>query len=699
MTAYLRVVNGNDRKLVFPLNRSLENVIGRGRECHIQIEDPRASRFHARLIFEEGSWLIIDSGSRNGTLVNGSKTDSAVLSDGSTICIGDTELFFSLSDAQESVTWEQINAEEVMVPPSTGNFWGPEFKESGIRESGIRAFESLRSNGLEQELSGLHQFSLRSNSIEREQELVELTLGLLAARTGADAVAFLLSNEFGVLDIVGQVPSDPGYKPQISKQLNDTLLRKRRAVWLKHDTEPSDISRMDLGKKVGVADAICVPLLDKEEPLGAILVYSKKQGFQRRDFDFTIAVASIVAVTLVRVLSSKTIQVELGRLQAKNADFDELFGNSQVMVELKDRICRIARASGCILVRGESGAGKELVARAIHRNSHRALRPMLSVNCAAIPDELIESHLFGHVKGAFTGADRDHTGFFQQANKGTLFLDEVGELNLEGQAKLLRVLEGHPFLPVGATQEIRVDVRVISATNRDLAEFVAERRFREDLYYRLSVFELHIPPLRERGADIDLLVDLFLEHFKKQNARKTLSLSPQAREVLRNYSWPGNVRQLRNVIDSAVVLADGVQILPRDLSLRDVSRGGQVPPKLLRLDQPANGPSNTLAPRLGTKHSDLESSPVAIDQGNAAEKQAEPQPVDAPSTLKESLSVDFDTLSVEVWEQRLIQEAMRRTQGNVPAAAELMGISRATMYRKLEKGPVPPDAMPSDPVS
>ena len=169
------------------------------------------------------------------------------------------------------------------------------------------------------------------------------------------------------------------------------------------------------------------------------------------------------------------------------------------MHDLKAKITRVAKAPGCVLVRGESGSGKELVARAIHRASPRADRPMVSVNCAAIPADIMESQLFGHKAGSFTGADRDHIGYFQQADLGTLFLDEVGELTLEGQAKLLRILEGHPFLPVGATKEVKVDVRLIAATNQDLQKYVREKRFREDLFYRLSVFELYLPPLRDRG--------------------------------------------------------------------------------------------------------------------------------------------------------------------------------------------------------
>jgi DNA-binding NtrC family response regulator len=230
----------------------------------------------------------------------------------------------------------------------------------------------------------------------------------------------------------------------------------------------------------------------------------------------------------------------------------------------------------------------------------------------------MESQLFGHKAGSFTGADRDHNGYFQQADLGTLFLDEVGEMTLEGQAKLLRILEGHAFLPVGATEEVSVDVRVIAATNQDLQHYVREKKFREDLYYRLSVFELLVPPLRERGEDIGLLIDFFLDHFRRQHGRPTLGISPEARSKLLGYQWPGNVRQLRNVIDSGVVLAEGDRIEVGDLGLRGVASG------------------------------------------------------------------ELESLDLEMWERRLIGEALHRAGGNVPEAARLLGIGRATLYRKVE---------------
>jgi Nif-specific regulatory protein len=327
----------------------------------------------------------------------------------------------------------------------------------------------------------------------------------------------------------------------------------------------------------------------------------------------------MLSVALESSRAQASLSAEHQRLVERSADFSELIGDCPEMLKLKDRISRVAKASGCALVRGESGVGKELVSRAIHRLSPRHDRPLLCVNCAAIPEELMESQLFGHKRGAFTGADKDHAGWFQQAHTGTLFLDEVGELNIEGQAKLLRILEGHPFMPVGDSKEITVDVRVIAATNRDLREYVRDKKFREDLYYRLSVFELLVPPLRERGGDIEVLMHHFFGHFRSQHGRPDLRLSTSAKRMLLGYSWPGNVRQLRNVIDSAVVLANGREIEPADLSLRDVG------------------------------------------------------------------SKQIESLRLDVWEEKLIREALQRTDNNIVEATKMLGVSRATLYRKLEQ--------------
>ena len=376
--------------------------------------------------------------------------------------------------------------------------------------------------------------------------------------------------------------------------------------------------RMKTGEFESFADAICVPLVDQEQVKGAAYLFLDRGRFTFPQYQWSRSLANVLVKALTRAPPGSPAQ-EKQRLQETMGETDELLGESKPLVELKNRITRVARASGCVLIRGESGAGKELVARAIHRTSNRQDRPMLSVNCAAIPADLMESQLFGHKRGSFTSADSDHAGFFQQADAGTLFLDEVGELTLEGQAKLLRILEGHPFLPVGATKEITVDVRVIAATNRDLRDYVNEKKFRDDLYYRLSVFELNVPPLRERGEDIERLIVHFLDLFRREHGRPDLKLSAEARQRLLSYQWPGNVRQMRNVLDSAVVMAEGDSILPEDLALR------------------------------GVKGDELE------------------------------------TLRIDFWERKLIQQALQRAQNSVPDSAKLLGMSRATLYRKIEE--------------
>ena len=400
----------------------------------------------------------------------------------------------------------------------------------------------------------------------------------------------------------------------MSKGLVRRVLRDGEAIWINEDARRGTPS---VAEEEAWSDVIYVPLENAGNNLGVLHLYREQPSYDRAHFELAVAAGRLLAVGLGRAFEHDSLVAEKKSIAERNADTDELIGNSSSMTKLKAKIGRVGNANGSVLIRGESGAGKELVARAVHRSSPRAQRPMLTVNCAAIPSELIESQLFGHRKGAFTGADNDHVGWFQQSHTGTLFLDEIGELTLEGQAKLLRILEGHPFLPVGATEEVLVDVRVIAATNRDLAEFVRERKFREDLFYRLSVFELFVPPLRERDGDIDLLIDHFLDHFSMQHGRASLGLSDAAREHLRQYAWPGNVRQLRNVIDSAVVMADEPNIEVDDLGLRDAG--------ISRLD----------------------------------------------------------TLRIDEWEQRLILKALRRTGGNVPEAARLLGVSRATAYRKI----------------
>ncbi len=607
--AYLTILTGNRSGTNFPLDARRKSSIGRGTDCHIMLPDALCSRVHATLSCESDGWVIRDCESRNGTLVNGQKIDEAMIADGHTIRVGSTEFAFHETEEPPTAQGDDPQLMQTIVQDMP----------IAVQETHEEALSGLPSTEQVKELMLLYQLCIKLLGCGDPNRVVEIALDLLRKRTNAAVVGFLSVNDEGGLQPKMVIPSEAASRVTLNQSLTELVSRQGHAVWVAN--QASGAGAPHLGH---FADAVCAPLVRRNPDgerttLGAIHVYLEDGRFRQSDFDFIISVANIVSIALVRARALTTLQSDYQRLVEKSPGHDELIGDCPLMRDLKSKINRVARAPGCVLVRGESGAGKELVARAIHRTSPRADRPMVSVNCAAIPADLIESQLFGHKAGSFTGADRDHHGYFEQADLGTLFLDEVGELTLEGQAKLLRILEGHPFLPVGATVEVSVDVRVIAATNQNLQKYVRDKRFREDLYYRLSVFELLLPPLRDRGDDVTLLIDFFLDHFRRLHGRPQLGLTDSAREKLLAYRWPGNVRQLRNVIDSAVVLAEEESIRPCDLALRD------------------------------------------------------------------SGSSDLDTLQIEVWERKLIAEALTRTADNVPEAAKLLGIGRATLYRKIEQ--------------
>lgn len=598
MKAFATVVRGSASEKKYDLDASQPIRIGRGSGCQIFLSDPLSSRTHAIISYEAGRWTASDADSRNGTLVNDTKITRVDLKHGDRIQVGSTELLFELpaEPDDEPTTQQQL----LMESPIS------------VEASGVNSLSQLVNQRRSRDMLDLYQLSICLMRCNSPDEVATTGLDMLRLRTQSTAVGFLWIDDTGQLKPQQILPAEMVDRIRLSKKLTERVCREGCAVWIKDKLSASS-------KQAEFADAICVPLVSDSSVIGAIHLYREEGQFEQPHFDFAISAGNMLAVALDSSRHQASLSAEHQRLVERTGDFSELIGDCPSMMKLKDRISRVAKASGCALVRGESGVGKELVSRAIHRLSPRKDRPLLCVNCAAIPVELMESQLFGHKKGAFTGADSDHAGWFQQANTGTLFLDEVGELTLEGQAKLLRILEGHPFMPVGGTKEVTVDVRVIAATNRDLREYVRDKKFREDLYYRLSVFELLVPPLRERGADVEKLILNFLAHFRMQNGRPNLRFSTKAMEMMLAYEWPGNVRQLRNAIDSATVLAAGHEIEPGDLSLRDV----------------------------GTNQ--------------------------------------LDSLKIDVWEERLIREALKRTDNNIIESTKLLGVSRATLYRKLEQ--------------
>src|SRR5690349_4905616 len=387
-----------------------------------------------------------------------------------------------------------------------------------------------------------------------------------------------------------------------------------------------------------------------------------------------------VTATVRRLIERRKLQQRTG-----------IIGESPAIQEVLVKIEQMAPVSATVLVEGESGTGKELVARAIHDLSPRRGKPFIAVNCAAIPETLLESELFGHEKGAFTGAAERRLGRFELADGGTIFLDEIGEIPVSTQVKLLRVLESRSFFRVGGVQPIKVDVRVIAATNRELKERVALREFRDDLYYRLNVLNIYLPPLRERREDIPLLVRRFIREFSTQHDRPFRGITPEAMQRLVSAPWPGNVRQLRNLIESMVVLAPGTEIRASDIP-PDILEGpgtmlpARVPPRelpsqelefILRSLVDLRRQIEELRRRLDEPAQRLQ----VIDLGNHAPVvDVIPEP-----DQKEPAPVVYRTgMTMAEVEKATIEAALREAQGNRRRAAEVLGIGERTLYRKIK---------------
>lgn len=344
----------------------------------------------------------------------------------------------------------------------------------------------------------------------------------------------------------------------------------------------------------------------------------------------------------------------------ESEDYDlGIVGRSEAMQNVFKLIGQLAGSDATALITGESGTGKELVARAIYHHSGRSERSFLAINCAAIPENLLESELFGHERGAFTGAAVQRIGKFEQCDKGTIFLDEIGDMSLATQTKILRVLQSGEFERVGGNQRIRVDVRVIAATNKPLEQAVNAKQFREDLFYRLNVVRIQIPPLRERREDIRLLVNYFLKKFAEGRGQRPKSISPEVVKVLEQHHWPGNVRELENVIQRAIVVAKGDAILLGDL------------------------PSEIPGDQAGQERGLSSAKEAAIAQAGAPGEGADLAAV--ARTLFRWARRDGKLKVIPAVERQLIIEALAETNGNQVQAAKLLGITRATLRKRVEK--------------
>jgi two-component system, NtrC family, nitrogen regulation response regulator NtrX len=440
----------------------------------------------------------------------------------------------------------------------------------------------------------------------------------------------IVDDEAGIRETLSGILDDEGYVTHPAASA-----REAREAIARH---PFDLVLLD----VWLPDADGLELLQElreglfQQPVVMIsghgTVDTAVKAIRLGAYDFLEKPLSLsrVVLTVQHGLEQGRMERELHDLSKRLEQRETLIGESEAMVQLKAQLEIAARSDSRILIGGENGTGKELVARQVHRLSQRRHRPFVEVNCAAIPEELIESELFGHVRGAFTGAAHDRRGRFEQANGGTLFLDEIADMSLKTQAKVLRVLEEQRFERVGDTKSIEVDVRVVAATNKDLEREIAEGRFREDLYFRLAVIPLTVPPLRERRDDVPRLLEHFLDRFAREQGRRPKRPDGPALRRLVDYSWPGNVRELRNIAERLMIMTPTDVIAVKDL------------PRNLRDD--------------GTDR------------------------------LRGLLAEDFASLkdAREAFERRYIERKLHECDGNVTQTAKLLGLERSHLHRKLK---------------
>jgi DNA-binding NtrC family response regulator len=442
----------------------------------------------------------------------------------------------------------------------------------------------------------------------------------LTAKTFASAEEFLAAPRTKVPSCLVLDVSLPGLS---GLDLQQELANSNAQVPIIFLTGHGDIPMTVRALKAGAANFLTKPF-DDEELLSAIQQCIKVASLERR------------ARTLEQSLKSARSELH------QRYGFDQIIGRSPILREALARAAQVAPTASTVLVTGESGTGKELVARAIHHASPHADGPFVAVNCAALPDTLLESELFGHERGAFTGADRQKPGRFELAAGGTLFLDEIGDLSAAVQVKLLRVLQEREYQRVGGTATLKADVRLLTATNRDLTAEMAAGRFRSDLFYRLSVFNVHLPPLRDRGEDVLLLADHFIRTLGPQMGKGDLTLSRDACELLRRHPWPGNIRELQNAIERSLITSEGTLITGAHLAL------------------PTASPPAALPPPVGS---------------------APPSPVTAPHTL----ATGEGRGSLQNLERAAILDALQRAHGRKSRAASLLGLTRFQLYSRLKR--------------
>jgi transcriptional regulator with GAF, ATPase, and Fis domain len=562
--AKLEAVSGplQGRTLALPDD---EVSIGRDPSNQISLLDSLVSRRHCVIRRNGPGFLIQDLDSRNSTFVNNVPVKERLLADGDQLRIGKSILVFQGASQKLSPDNASLQLDSAPTPG------GPTMilrKQDAIYLQPSRLQELGATERTLRDLKVLLSFSKSLNSVRGLAALQQKVLEAILEISSADRAALLLTQEGteGFTSVMGwDRRLGPNQPIQVSQTILDQVLEQNLAV-LCNDV-PSDQTLREAESLLAprVRSVLAVPLEVLDKVLGALYLDASSQGvrFDAELLQLVTALGNVAALAIENALHLERLGDENRRLQQELTH--SMIGESQRMREVYQFVSRVATRESTVLIQGESGTGKELVARAVHSNSGRADRPFVAINCAAIVDTLLESELFGHEKGAFTGAVGQKKGKLEIAEGGTVFLDEVGELAAPLQAKLLRVLQEREFERVGSTRPIKLDIRLIAATNVDLNEASRTGKFRQDLYYRLNVVSLELPPLRERLEDIPLLAAFFTARYSEKVNRRVAGISPKARACLLRYPWPGNVRELENAIERAVVLGSTELILPEDL--------------------------------------------------------------------------------------------------------------------------------------
>ena len=544
-----------------------EVCIGRDSGSQVCVPSAWVSRRHCALHLEGDRVVVQDLDSRNGTFVNGIPVTRQELKHGDLLTVGDCSFRFVCdSEAPAASQSALVELEEtsttllapLWLPPGDASYPASKAAVGGGDARALR------------DLNALVTMAGKTAAVEDSESLYWQLLGMILEIIPADRGAILLtgSNSEDLSSAFAwNRASGPAQPVRVSRTVVRQVLEKKSAVMVNDVSADAILQTASSLRLERVRSLLCAPLLAGERVLGAIYLDCGREGacFDEQHLRMLTAVAGLAALASQRVWRMESLRNENLRLRADLKLDHGFVGESPALSRVLELIARIAPSASTVLLCGESGTGKELAARALHRSSPRASCPFVAINCAAIPETLLESELFGYEKGAFTGAAGQKKGQFELANGGSIFLDEVGELAPALQAKLLRVLQQREFVRLGGAQPIKVDVRLIAATNQDLRAASDEGRFRKDLFFRLNVVAITMPPLRERPQDIPLLANYFLTLCGQRCKRRLYGISAPAMECLQRYDWPGNVRELENAIEHAVLLGAGDVVLPEDL--------------------------------------------------------------------------------------------------------------------------------------